>query len=922
VRVQAQDSRSRFGLRRIVAWMLALQLAVGLLGGAAYAEGTGGATADAAAALRSEVAQAAGDLQNILSAAQPLDDWTAFALARSGQPKAAQYLPEAKRAADSGELRLVTDYARTALAVIASGGDARNVGQKHTDLLAQIANHDKMTAQGPNGPAFALLALDAGGYKAGAADRWSQSDLVAWLVGHRNADGGWSLTGTGTSDVDLTAMVLTALAPYRDSADVGAAVDGALAWLSNKQLESGGFGAPTESSESAAYAVIALTSLGIDPAADPRFVKNGHSALSRLLEFRLPNGRFAHTPGGKADGMATLQALLGLTAAERWWNGLPALYAPGMAASAAVTVTVDGPEGRLAEGTAAGTTALEDLLQVLDAQHVSYDVERHPQFGAYLQAVSGIESGRFGGYDGWQFAVRRGDAWVPIQEGLGTFVPKAGDHVYVYYGGTDTAVLHAVKVEPSEPREGRPFTVTVEKETTDWTTGRTTVAPAAGAQVEVGGIAAKTDENGQATISGLAAGSYTLSVDGYQDGKPPLYVAWESPLRVTAYEKRVAVRIEGDQGTIAAGNAQGGTALEAAEQLLKASGVPYEVQNFSYGKLLTSVNGVQNGKYGGYDGWMFAVRRDGGWIVPSVGIDAMLLEDGDEVVVYYSGDGTKLADIRVTPAQPLPGQPFTVTATYRDWDWDQNAFGETKPLAGVAVTAGDAAVVTDAEGTARFAGLPEGAYRVAVTGYRPDGAPSAARAVATLTVAQPYADEASVSAWAREAVRAAKAAGLMRSREPGADAFAPKRAATRAEFVSALVRAIGAPAAPDAKAAPFADVPPSAWYAADLAAAQAAGLARGVGGGRFAPDAAVTREQAAELVARALRLKAQASADIRDAAQIAPDARSAVDAVLEGGWMTLDGGRFAPKAPLTREQAAVVAARIWSKPGYGAAAKP
>jgi hypothetical protein len=54
-------------------------------------------------------------------------------------------------------------------------------------------------------------------------------------------------------------------------------------------------------------------------------------------------------------------------------------------------------------------------------------------------------------------------------------------------------------------------------------------------------------------------------------------------------------------------------------------------------------------------------------------------------------------------------------------------------------------------------------------------------------------------------------------------------------------------------AQPFADVPASAPWAADVADAVAAGLMVGVGGDRFAPDAPLTRAEAAAICARLAR---------------------------------------------------------------------
>ncbi|KIL34542.1 hypothetical protein SD71_18850 [Cohnella kolymensis] len=902
---------TRGQLRRWLRGALAMVLSMQLVSGA-----WGASTASAATpAARDQINSAVAELQNILAKSQPVSDWVAFGLARSGKPVADRYLPVAAKAASDGSLRLVTDYARVALAVHANGGDPGKIGKE--DLLKKIAGFEKMTAQGPNAPAYALLALDAGNYTPGANDRWTRDDLIEWLVDHRNIDGGWSLSA-GKSDVDVTGIVLTALAPHRDHKGVGTIIDQAVQWLSGVQRETGGFGNPAESSESTAQVVIALTSLGIDPFGDTRFINNGKSAVERLMEYRLADGRFAHVPGGKADGMATMYALLGLTAAERWSDGLPGLFA-GVPSTLKAHVTVSGPTGELSAGTVAGTTALEAVANLLKTNRIPYVVERHPQFGAYLKTVKDVTSGQFGGFDGWQYAVKRDGNWVAIQEGMADFALKAGDDVFVYYGGSETRLIHSVKLDPAAPREGQPVTVSVEQETYDWESGKVIIGPAAYAQIKAGGQTVTTDKDGKAQLQALKAGTYTLSVDGYRAGSTPLYLAAKTSFEAASYIKKVSVRIEGDMAAVASGSAQGGTALEAVEKLLKEKQLKAEIKETSFGKYISSINGIAAGKYGGFDGWMFAVIRNGSWIVPAEGIGTFLLEDGDQVVVYYGGEATKLADpVIVTPSQPKPGEDFTVAVTYRDWNWDKNRFDEPKPLAGAKVSSGANEAVTDENGKATLKGVAEGLYRLQVSSYAEGGAPKAVRLSVPLIVAGKYNDEKLVARWAGEAVTTARAAAVLRGPSDTKSVFKPKQAVTRAEFVSALARTLGLV---PVSGTTFKDIPGSAWYAKDVGAAAKAGLVGGIAPGTFAPAATLTREQAAILLTRALKLKASKSAVMTDAKQVNAGAMASVQAVIERGWMSAYEGHFSPKMAVSREQAAVIAVRILFEPGVGREAK-
>ena len=121
-------------------------------------------------------------------------------------------------------------------------------------------------------------------------------------------------------------MALQALAKYRDRQDVADAVERGLTVLSQQQEENGGFVAyESESSESIAQVIVALTELGIS-LTDSRFVKGGNTLVSRLLEFRTENGAFRHIPDGEEDVMATEQGFYALVAVSRAEQGKSTLY--------------------------------------------------------------------------------------------------------------------------------------------------------------------------------------------------------------------------------------------------------------------------------------------------------------------------------------------------------------------------------------------------------------------------------------------------------------------------------------------------------------------------------------------------------------------------------------------------------------------
>lgn len=259
-------------------------------------------------------------------------EWLVIALARSGREVPDSYYDSVVKAVqDAGGVlsdRKFTEYSRTILALTAIGRDPTNVGGY--DLLSKLADMDDVTFQGLNGAIFALIALDSNKYDVPAvADGGKQvtrDGLVAYILDQQLSDGGWALSGD-SADPDMTAMALQALAAYRtgDKA-VQSAVDKALKTLSDMQQADGGYSSwGTLNSESCAQVIIALTALGIDPAKDSRFAKNGLTVLDALLSFALDGG-FRHTADGERNDMATEQALCALTAYARLLDGKTALY--------------------------------------------------------------------------------------------------------------------------------------------------------------------------------------------------------------------------------------------------------------------------------------------------------------------------------------------------------------------------------------------------------------------------------------------------------------------------------------------------------------------------------------------------------------------------------------------------------------------
>lgn len=230
-----------------------------------------------------------------------------------------------------------TEYSRVVIALSSLGFDPTDVAGY--DVLSPLGDFDQVCWQGVNGPIWALIALDSRGYDVPTAPegkrQTTRDALVDAVLDSEIAGGGWALSGS-VPDVDMTAMALTSLAPYRGArADAAAAIERGLSVLSSLQGEGGGYGdAGSATSESCAQVVVALASLGIDPASDERFVKESVSVLDALCAFAVPGGGFKHVADGEVNGMATEQGFYALVAYERLLSGKTSLFDMSDVASA------------------------------------------------------------------------------------------------------------------------------------------------------------------------------------------------------------------------------------------------------------------------------------------------------------------------------------------------------------------------------------------------------------------------------------------------------------------------------------------------------------------------------------------------------------------------------------------------------------
>ena len=166
--------------------------------------------------------------------------------------------------------------------------------------------------------------------------------------------------------------------------------------------------------------------------------------------------------------------------------------------------------------------------------------------------------------------------------------------------------------------------------------------------------------------------------------------------------------------------------------------------------------------------------------------------------------------------------------------------------------------------------------------------------------------------WAQKDIEQAVKQGLFAGTEPMI--FQPEQSLDRASAVDLLSRMLQVNLYPYQGKQVFDDVSPEDWYGPAVAWAAERGLVSGVSEGRFAPKEAVSREQLAAMLSALLREDTPRGYVLfDDLAAVSPWALESVQQVAALGLMKgTDKNHFSPRSAVTRAEAAVILAR-WLK---------
>jgi hypothetical protein len=244
-------------------------------------------------------------------------EWFIWALRQyEGSYSFSSYSAALLRFLNNNHITNASTREKYALALLASGSDH--------DYIAETAEN----AIGGMGIMSYLFGLHLINNGVTGKTRTAQS-VIAAILASAHEDGGWSVRADPSlpSDVDVTAMALQALAPYKEEPEIAEAVEKALDYLSEKQTAEGDYAAfGGRNAESCAQVIIALCALGRDPLTDARFQKNGRTVLDGLRLYRLTDGTYSHFSGENYSLSATQQALTAYVALWRYRTGKTPFY--------------------------------------------------------------------------------------------------------------------------------------------------------------------------------------------------------------------------------------------------------------------------------------------------------------------------------------------------------------------------------------------------------------------------------------------------------------------------------------------------------------------------------------------------------------------------------------------------------------------
>jgi|GEM_PF-1658572 len=178
----------------------------------------------------------------------------------------------------------------------------------------------------------------------------------------------------------------------------------------------------------------------------------------------------------------------------------------------------------------------------------------------------------------------------------------------------------------------------------------------------------------------------------------------------------------------------------------------------------------------------------------------------------------------------------------------------------------------------------------------------------TLTVNASEAKSSDISGhWAEQTIQSWLDKGIAKGYQDGS--FRPDASITRAEFIKMMNQVFEVPKAQSNVS--FEDLTEKHWAYADIAAAVEAGYISGTSETTVSPDANITRQEAAVMLVKLVKLEGTTELNFKDAADIPEWSKKAITALVAGNFLQGDTtGNVRAKDQLKRAEAVVLIDKV------------
>lgn len=713
-----------------------------------------------------------------------------------------------------------TDNSRIILALTALGEDPQTF-VTGKDLLKGYSDFDWVKKQGINGTIWALIALDSNQYEIPTGTT-TRDKLISDILDNQTTNGGWATSGD-VADADMTAMAIQALAPYYSRANVKTAVNKALNLLSKTQNNETGayYNSYNELSvESTAQVIVALTSLGINPTKDDRFITNsGLTLLDGLMNFYNGSGEFKHTVNGQGNPMATEQSYYALVSYYRHLDGKTTLY--DMSDNGSTPESVESVIEKIREiPDPVDEDSYEAIVTAREAYKKLTASEQQQVPAQYLNKLVNAEA---------DYATLLDEAKTRAKNELTEHYLSFNQEDYGEAGRKKLSeILSTAQKNIASAKTCKQVSTLLDRAIQDMNAVK----------------------KGDMTVTFRLIGALTATQDVNltSDSYLPEYVTW---IPTTKYEM-----------------ASNATVYDLFTEALRDAGLSSTGAENNYVKTIyapSCLGGYALSEFtnGARSGWMYTVNGSH----PSLGLKEQELKDGDMVVWHYVNDYShEVSDWKSDSQHPSLGNGTYYNGWLRAADITPERYVEQ--LLGKILTVGKNGTVepkltlSHLGKSVTFTFKPDKGYRVkdvkvdgksvgAVTTYTVDKLTVSTRIEVTFTNGKLPFTDVRESDWFYDDVVFAYENGLFSGTSD--TTFSPNTSMTRAMLVTVLYRLEGQPAVNGRSG--FSDVQYNGYYEDAVTWAADNGIVNGISTSTFSPNANVTREQMAAILYRYAQYK-------------------------------------------------------------------